>query len=152
MGLFLCRVLVGTLFLLFCSPAAGLAALFDWGTQGSYVHQFSHLLFLAAMLFFLREMYRGGLQTTPGFRSLIWACWLLALWNLDAVIGHAVDWSIRNPLILGQGLSRRLVMEDARFWVYYLHRFIHFLLLPPAFYLFYRGLKTLGREFQAEKP
>jgi hypothetical protein len=148
---FFCQVLVGTVIVLLCSPASALAALFDWGTEGSYVHQFAHLLFFGAMLFFIREMYRAGLQATHGFRCLIWACWLLALWNLDALIGHAIDWSLRNPLILGEGLTRRIVMENAPTWFYYFHRLNHFLLLPPAFYLFYRGLKTLAREFQTKQ-
>ena len=147
----LCRVFVGTVFVLLSSPASSLAALFEWGTEGSYVHQVAHLLFFGAMVFFIREMHRGGLQANPGFRCLIWACWLLALWNLDALIGHTVDWSLRNPLILGEGLSRRLLMENARTWVFYFHRLNHFLLLPPAFYLLYRGLKTLAQEFQTRR-
>lgn len=134
------------------SPASSLAALLEWETQGSYVHQFAHLLFLAAMLFFIREMYQAGLQTARGFRCLIWACWLLALWNLDAVIGHTIDWSLRNPLILGKGLSRRLVMENVSIWIFYIHRLNHFLLLPPAVYLLYRGLRIMAREFQARQP
>jgi hypothetical protein len=146
---FLRQVMLGTVFVLLCSPASALAAILEWETQGSYVHQIAHLLFFGAMLFFIREMYRGGLQAARGFRCLIWACWLLALWNLDALVGHTIDWSLRNPLILGEGLSRRLFMENARTWLYYLHRLNHFLLLPPAFYLFYRGLRTLARESQA---
>lgn len=149
---FCCQVFGGTAILLVCSPASALAAFFDWGTEGSYIHQFAHLLFFGAMLFFIREMYRGGLHTTRGFRCLIWSCWLLALWNLDALIGHPVDWSLRNPIILGKGLSRRLVMEDLSTWVYYLHRLNHFLLLPPAFYLLYRGLQILARESQTRQP
>ncbi len=148
---FFSRVLVGTATLLLCTPATSLAVLFEWETQGSYVHQFAHLMFLGAMLFFIREMYQGGLQTARGFRCLLWTCWLLALWNLDAVIGHTIDWSLRNPLILGEGLSRRLVMENVRTWVFYIHRLNHFLLLPPAFYLLYRGLRIMAQEFQAKR-
>lgn len=146
------QVLSGTLIILLCSPASSLAALLEWGTEGSYVHQMAHLLFSGAMLFFIREMYRGGLQAARGFRCLIWACWLLALWNLDALIGHAADWSLHNPLILGEGLSRWLVMENAHTWLFYITKLNHFLLLPPAFYLLYRGLKTLAREFQSGRP
>lgn len=152
MKVFSSRVLLGTIFVLLCAPASGSAALFEWATEGSYVHQFTHLMFLIAMLSFIREMYRGGLQETLGFRYLIWACWLLVLWNLDALIGHTIDWSLRNPLILGEGLSRRLVMEDTRTWAYYFHRLNHFLLLPPAFFLFYLGLKRLARESQTKRP
>jgi hypothetical protein len=146
---FLRRAFVGTAFVLFSSPASSLAALLEWGAEGSYVHQMAHLLFLGAMLFFIREMYQGGLGGVQGFRFLIWACWLLALWNLDAVLGHVIDWSLHNPLILGEGLSRRLVMENTHTWLFYLTKLNHFLLLPPAFYLLYRGLKILAQEAQS---
>lgn len=149
---FYCQVFLGSMLLLLCSPASARAALFEWGTEGSYVHQIAHLLFFGAMLFFIKEMHRGELQAAPGFRCLIWACWLIAIWNLDAIIGHTIDWSLRNPLILGEGLSRRLVMENTRTWLFYFHRLNHFLLLPPAFYLFYRGLQRLSREFQSRRP
>ncbi|MEW6387892.1 MAG: hypothetical protein AB1491_10300 [Thermodesulfobacteriota bacterium] len=144
-------VLAGVITLLLFSPKLGLASWFDWETEGSYVHQISHLLFLGAMLFFIYEMRRGGLQKSRGFRYLIWTCWLLALWNLDAVVGHAVDWSLRNPLILGKGLSQRLYMENLQTWVYYLTKLDHFIFLVPAFYLFYRGLRAFAQEPRPER-
>ncbi|MDI6852673.1 MAG: hypothetical protein QME75_03570 [Deltaproteobacteria bacterium] len=148
MGRFNRLVFGGTLIFVFFLPASAQAAfsLFEWATEGSYVHQIAHLLFLGAILFFIKEMYRGELHETGGFRSLIWACWLLAVWNLDAVIGHSIDWALSNPIIMGEGMSRRLVMENTRTWLFYIHRLNHFLLLPPAFYLFYRGLLALSRE------
>jgi hypothetical protein len=147
-----CRVLLGAALILLCSPEAGLAALFEWGTEGSYVHQTAHLLFLGAMLFFIRQMYKSGFQEHRGFRRLIWACWLLALWNLDAIIGHTIDWSLHHHVFVGEGLSRRLLMENVRTWLFYFTQLNHFLLLPPAFYLFYRGLRLLEKEYQAKRP
>ncbi|MCL6621093.1 MAG: hypothetical protein K6T55_03235 [Syntrophobacterales bacterium] len=117
---------------------------FQWGTQGSYVHQFSHLLFTLAMLFFLREIYWGEYRVQPGFNYLWWACWILVFWNVDAIIGHAVEWSLHNPVILGEGLSRRLLMEDLHTWMFYFFKINHFLWLIPAFYLVYRGMKTFA--------
>jgi len=122
---------------------------FQWGTQGSYVHQTAHLLFAGAMLFFIYEMVKEGLRKYRGFRCLIWACAVLAYWNADAFVGHAVEWSMTNPVIMGQGLSRRLLMENFTSWVYYITQFMHWLFLIPAFYLFYRGLKALAQESQA---
>lgn len=139
-------VCFGVLVTLLFFPRHSFASWFQWGTGGSYVHQMAHLLFLGAMLFFIYEMRREGLQKYRGFRYLTWACWLLALWNLDAVVGHATEWSLTNPVILGHGLSRRLLMEDFQTWVYYVTKFDHFALLIPAFYLFYRGLKVFARE------
>jgi hypothetical protein len=46
---------------------------------------------------------------------------------------------------MGHGLHRRLLMENWHTWGFYITKINHFLLLPPAFYLFYRSLKRLSR-------
>lgn len=136
--------------LLLSSPRYALAqGWFQWGTEGSYVHQTAHLLFAAAMIFFIYEMHHEGLQKFRGFRILMWACGVLALWNLDAVVGHTLEWGLVNPVIIGHGLAKRLLMEDLEIWFYYFTQIDHFLFLIPAFYLFYRGLKVLAREVES---
>lgn len=132
--------------LLVGSPATSLAWGVMWPTEGSYVHQTAHLLFAGAMLFFIYEISHAHLQKFRGFRYLLWACGFLAVWNLDAVIGHWADWTLSNPVIMGYGFGRRLLMYDFQTWVVYLTKIDHFVLLVPAFYLFYLGLKTLARE------
>jgi hypothetical protein len=133
------------------APKPCLAFYKHWGTQGSYVHQLAHLLFAVAMFFLIFEIFRGELRGLPGFRSLVWACVLLAWWNLDAIVGHTLDWSLRNPVILGQGSDRKLLMEDWHTWAFYVTKVTHFLLLLPAFYFFYRSLKQFSRS-EAEYP
>lgn len=133
------------------SPDPVLALSLEWPTEGSYVHQIAHLLFGAAMLFFIHEIFKAGLQKLRGFRSLIWACILLALWNFDAFVGHWAEWTLSNPTIMGEGFSRRIVMEDFHTWLFYITKIDHFLFLVPAFYLFYRGLKTLARKPRPEE-
>jgi len=147
----LSQVLSGVFLLLLFSPRYAQArGWYEWGTEGSYVHQMAHLLFFGAMLFFIHQMLQEKLQRQRGFRLLLWACGLLAFWNLDAVVGHALEWGLSNPVILGHGLSQRLLMENAEIWAYYITKIDHFALLIPAFYLYYRGLKTLARESQSE--
>ncbi len=151
----LLKVLFGVTVGLVVAPGHALAAgvgWFQWGTEGSYVHQMAHLLFFGSMLFFIYEMRRGGLQKEPGFRYLIWACGIFAVWNLDAVFGHALAWSLLNPVILGSGLNRWLLMEDLHTWLYYLTKLTHFILLVPAVYLFYRGLKVLALASKPGEP
>lgn len=142
----LAQVLYGFVALMLLAPRQALALYAPWETQGSYVHLMAHLLFFGAMLFFIYEIKRGELRGIPGFRCLIWSCWLLAWWNLDAVVGHTLDWTLLAPVVLGKGLERRLLMENWHTWGYYLTQFTHFLLPIPAFYLFYRGLKTLTQD------
>jgi hypothetical protein len=114
------------------------------------VHQLAHLLFAGAMVFFIFALRQEKLQEYRGFRYLIWGCGILALWNLDAVVGHSLEWGLINPVIMGHGLSERLLMEDSQTWFYYITKIDHFALLIPAFYLYYRGLKVLAKESQSE--
>jgi hypothetical protein len=143
----------GALVLLSPGPAlAQWAGWFQFGTQGSYVHQAAHLLFGVAMLFFIVEIYQAGLEQFRGFRLLIWAWAVLAFWNLDAFVGHFAAWTLTNPVLLGEGLSRKILMYDFHTWLFYVTKIDHFFFLVPAFYLFYRGLKVLTRESQGERP
>lgn len=147
----LAQILSGVFVLLFFSPRYALAqGWFEWGTQGSYVHQLAHLLFFAAMVFFIFAMRQEKLQQYRGFHYLSWGCAILALWNLDAVVGHSLEWGLVNPVIMGHSLSQRLLMEDTKTWFYYLTQIDHFALLIPAFYLYYRGLTVLAQESQSE--
>ncbi len=147
----LAQVLCGLVALVLFTPKPSLAFFTFWETQGSYVHQMAHLLFAVAMIFLVIEINRGELRGQPGFRSLVWACLLLAWWNLDAIVGHALDWSLRNPIILWRGLDRQLLMEDWFTWAFYLTKVTHFLLLLPAFYFFYRSLKMFSQS-EAKSP
>lgn len=132
--------------LVLLSPRVGLAQWVTWyqfGTEGSYVHETAHLLFLLSMLFFIHEIFHANLQKFRGFRLLVWAWAVLAFWNLDAFIGHWADWTLENPIILGQGWHRRLLMYDFQTWLVYITKIDHFILLVPAFLLFYLGLRAL---------
>jgi hypothetical protein len=120
--------------LVFLSPRPGLAQWFSWyefGTEGSYVH--------------------SGLQRFRGFRLLAWAWGLLALWNLDALVGHWAEWTLYNPVISGEGFGRRILMYNVKTWLFYIGKIDHFVLLVPAFYLFYRGLKVLEHQTGADR-
>jgi hypothetical protein len=145
----LSQVLCALAAVVFFAPKSALAIEFLWETQGSYVHQMAHLLFAVAMVFLIYEIYRGELRGLPGFRSLIWACVLLVWWNLDSIVGHAIDWSLSNPVILGRGLNRRLLMENTQAWAYYITKITHFVIIIPAFYFFYRSLKRFSQEEEA---
>jgi hypothetical protein len=137
---------VAALLLVLLAAGPSQAISFLWETEGSYVHQMSHLLFLLATLFLLKEIHSGGLRGRPAFRSLVWACIFFIWWNLDAVIGHTLDWSFALPIIWGTGLDRWLIMDSWLAWAYYFTRITHFLLPLPAFYLVYRALQAFLRE------
>lgn len=148
----LTQVLLGLVILVLSNPRPALAFELLWETQGSYVHQMAHFIFAVAMVFLIYEIKRSEIRGMPGFRSLVWACVLLAWWNFDAIIGHALDWSLTAPVILGRGLDRHLLMENWHIWAYYLTKVTHFLLLLPALYFFYRSLKRFSREPETKLP
>jgi peptidoglycan biosynthesis protein MviN/MurJ (putative lipid II flippase) len=139
--------------LLFLAPSQGLAQWVSWykfGTEGSYVHETAHLLFFCAMLFFIHEIFQAHLQKFRGFRCLVWAWVLLAIWNVDAFIGHWADWTLYNPVILGEGWDRRILMDSFQTWLVYITKIDHSILLIPAFLLFYLGLRALVHKPGAE--
>jgi hypothetical protein len=135
-------------------PSHALAQWVTWysfATQGSYVHQIAHLLFGLSMLFFIQEIFHAKLQKFRGFRLLVWAWALLALWNFDAFVGHFADWTLENPVIMGQGWGRQLLMDSFHPWLVYVTKIDHFVLLVPAFLMFYLGLRALARKPGAMK-
>ncbi len=149
------QVFAATVTLILLAPRPSLAQWPSWyafGTEGSYVHELAHLLFAAAMIFFIREIFHTGLQRFRGFRLLAWAWGLLAWWNLDAIVGHWAEWTLQNPVITGKGIGRQILMYDLKTWIFYIGKVDHFVLLVPAFYLLYRGLKVLDEQGRAEGP
>jgi len=110
--------------------------------EGLYVHQMGHVLFAGAMIFFLLQMKGKVMPGLPGFRLIRLVCVLLALWNLDAFVGHSAEVYLSPECFVGPAgdFSRRLLMTGLPAWVYYLTKMDH-LILVPAFYLLYRGLK-----------
>ncbi len=143
----------GVFVLVLFMPGQALAQWATWykfGTQGSYVHQIAHLLFGFSMLFFIHEIFHARLQKFRGFRLLVWAWALLAWWNFDSFVGHWADWTLENPVILGQGWGRELLMDSFQTWLVYITKIDHFVLLVPAFFMFYLGLRALARKPGAE--
>ena len=143
------QICPAVLVLVLLSPRSVLAQWVTWyqfGTQGSYVHEIAHLLLSLSMLSFIYEIFHAKLEKFRGFRLLVWAWAILVFWNLDAFIGHWADWTLKNPVILGQDWGRRLAMYDFQTWLVYITKIDHSVLLVPAFYLFYRGLKALVQE------
>jgi hypothetical protein len=131
--------------LLLLSPPSSLAAGIQWPTASPYVNEIAHLLFLGAMIFFIYEIRSAGLEKFRSFRYLLWAWALLALWNLDAFVDHWAAWSITGRPVLGEGWSSRLQMDGFHTWTVFITQLANFILLVPAFYLFYRGIKALAQ-------
>jgi hypothetical protein len=111
--------------------------------EGLYVHQMAHILFAGAMMFLLYYLRKERL---PGLRWFTWSGILFILWNLNAMVGHAVEVYLEAQDFLGESahLSRRLIMSGPVAWTYYLAKLDH-LILVAAFIFLYFGLQALAR-------
>jgi hypothetical protein len=120
--------------------------------EGFYLHQTAHLVFIGALIFFIYKLAQE-VREHRSFRLLAWACGLLVLWNLYCLVGHLSALPISNLDFIGiEGiLHQRLVMSGSSHWIYYVTSFDNVILLPAA-YLFYRGLKALIKEPETGKP
>jgi hypothetical protein len=121
-----------------------------WPQAGPYVNEIAHLLFLGAMIFFIYEIRSADLKQFLGFRYLFWAWVLLALWNLDAFLGRLAAWSLTGPLLSGEGLPPQLKTADVPSWIVLITQIMNVILLVPAFYLLYRGIRALANFPRAE--
>jgi hypothetical protein len=141
----------GVVSLLLLDPRPCLAIPIHGNPHGFFIHQAAHLLMTAAMIFFIYTLKREGLLQQRGFRILAWAGAILGLWSFEHYWGHFSEIWLVNPLILGQGFSQRLVMENFNAWVYYFSHLDNWL-LAIFFYVLYRALKTLAQEPPGARP
>ncbi len=135
----------GVVALLLLNPRPSLAIPIHGNPQGFFIHQAAHLLVAGAMFFFLYTLKREGLLQFRGFRLLGWASGIFGIWNLEHYVGHWSEIFLLNPVILGQGLSKRLLMDDFNTWVYYFTQ-LDYWILAISFYFLYRGLKALAQD------
>jgi hypothetical protein len=147
------RILAGITAVLLFDPCPTLALQTHGPPEGLYVHQLAHVLFAAALLFLIWQVKYEGLTGLPGFRQFRWACGLFVLWNVVAFLGHWSDQLILPQAFQGQpgDFSRRLIMSRFSDWIYYVAKLDH-LVLVPAFFLLWRGLKALLSKTPEEAP
>jgi hypothetical protein len=140
-------IMSGVAALLLLNPRPSLAIPIHGNPQGFFVHQAAHLLITWAMVFFIYTLKREGLLQFRGFRLLAWASGIFGFWSLEHFLGHFSEIYLTNPVIMGRGLSERLLMESFNTWVYYFTHLDNWILVI-SFYLLYRGLKVLSQEAQ----
>jgi hypothetical protein len=120
--------------------------------EGLYAHQLGHLAFLAAMIYVCWQIRRQRLLSRPGFQHLFWAALLFAAWNLLTFAGHFAEQALLSGAVNKQAgyLRQYLHITDLTGLVYYLASLDH-LLLVPALWLLYRGLRIFLAEQRAKE-
>jgi hypothetical protein len=116
--------------------------------EGLFIRQFSYLFFLVAMFFFYFELNQEKLRKYRGLRFLSWASLLFALWNLNCFVGQFLALNLDVSLVPGSAgsLTQQVPVANILNWFYYITKLDN-LILVPAFYLFYLGLKIFSQEF-----
>jgi hypothetical protein len=147
------QIWLGVIAFIICDPRPTLALQTHGPPEGLYVHQLAHVLFAAALLFLIWQVKYEGLTGLPGFRQLRWACGLFVLWNVIAFLGHWSEELLLSQDFHGQpgNLSQRLIMSRFSVWIYYVAKLDH-LVLVPAFFLLWSGLKALLSKTPEERP
>jgi hypothetical protein len=147
--LYVIGFLLGSLF--WASPA--LAFISHWDPKEAFfIRQFSYLFWALAMLFFFYELKQVKLQQHRGFRLLAGASVFFALWNFDCFIGQFIALYLDTAVTSGgtKSFPSDLKMAEVSHWVYYFIKMDH-LLLVPAFFLFYRGIKAFVQDPEVGK-
>jgi peptidoglycan biosynthesis protein MviN/MurJ (putative lipid II flippase) len=132
-------------------PSPALAIVPHWDPREAFlIRQFSYLFFMFAIIIFLYELKQGQLHYRRGFRLLVWASVLFALWSVDCFLGQLFALYSGAQVIAGTAgsWSARLEMANLGNWLSYFTKLDH-LLLVPAFMFLYLGLRALRREQEA---
>ncbi len=112
--------------------------------EGIYVHQMAHVFFFFSLLYLYRD-FRRSTSIGRGWNYLMWFCLFLMAWNIVAFTGHAVA-AYLAPEYIAQAASyfhsRLIGPLNGIKAVFYITRFDH-LLLVPAFFFLYMGLRNL---------
>jgi hypothetical protein len=115
--------------------------------EAFFIRQFSYLFWALAMLFFIFALRQENLRKHPGFRWLVWSAIFFALWNVDCFIGQliALNVSPQGAPAFTTGNDQNLTATGTWLWFFYITKLDH-LLLVPAFFCFYQGIRAFARD------
>ncbi len=133
-------------------PTPALAYISHWDPLESFfIRQFAYLAFALAMLFFAYELKLENLHEHPGFRKLIWASVFFALWNLNCFVGQLLSLGIDSHMVGMSGGRGELELSGWGARIYYVTKLDH-LLLVPAFFFLYMGIRAFRRRPEVNSP
>lgn len=139
--------IAGLIFLLWLGlPNAAMATQGHGGIEGVYAHQIAHLFFVISMGVLIYWLRDRQLVKTSGWRFIQYSALFFILWNLDAMLVHALDDQFGLVTVKQVG-PWRIHIQD-RFdsagmqLLYYIAKLDH-LLAVPALLCLYLGLKRL---------
>ncbi len=138
----------------FCSglvvPGSAWALQAHGSPEGLYVHQMAHVFFFFALGYLYWDVRRSSFSG-KGWRYLLRFCLCMIGWNVIAFVGHAIAGHVDVRMVSGAGGYLRGIIEGAdalKTFLFYFAKFDH-ILVVPALYFLYKGMRTLY--FSVEK-
>ena len=128
-------------------PGAAEAVQIHGPPEGLYVHIMGHLIFIAAIIFFLFLLRRNPPTPYKPWRYLRLSLIFFLLWNIDTLIAHYLslripEAALHTPLeIVEHTLLPPFTLDKI---LYYIMRNDHLLCVPAMFFLVL-GLKAFAR-------
>ena len=116
--------------------------------EGYYVHQYAHVVFIAAMVFMMIVLKTAAADRHTGWWSIRWASVFFLLWNLDALFSHMASYRMEPAGEYIKGSVLVLKDFNAKFFCY--SSLIEYFFLVPAFVLLAVGVNQLLRHLEKE--
>ena len=130
-------------------PPTALATQGHGGIEGVYAHQLAHLFFVISMGVLIYWLRIRKLVRLSGWRLIQYSALFFIIWNLNAMLVHALDDQFRIIQVQRIGAWSLLLSDPFEHnglkVIYYLAKLDH-LLCVPAMGLLYLGLKRLLSE------
>ena len=144
--------LIPTLALLLILPENSWALQPHGAPEGLYVHQMSHILFMAALTYLYLHIRRTTALISRGWSYLRIFCLLFILWNLIAFIGHTMALYLTPADFINRGTWHAQIAPPINLtkMVFFLSKMDHFLFVPALFFLFL-SLRTFYKEAQKDQ-
>jgi hypothetical protein len=120
--------------------------------EGLYSHQIGHLFFMLSLVVFAFWLQKTNLVKERGWRLIQISCFLLMLWNIDAIAGHELElWLSENRLV--GVVSTKVGLGNPNLWLPYIYFFLKLdhLLSVPALILLFLGLRKLSANLSKER-
>ena len=146
---FVCLLTVG--FVLF-QPSLSWALQTHDAPEGLFVHQMSHILFMASLLYLAWDIRRNKF-TGRGWKYLQLFCLFMSIWNILAFTGHAVthhliksDFFTESTYFFTKIYGPFSVTKIS----FYITKLDHLVSVPALVFLFL-GLRTLYHSIESQE-
>ena len=136
-------IFVSMILALLLEPESCYALQSHGATEGLYVHQMAHILFMGALAYLYWHTRITPDLVSKGWRYLRLFCLFFIGWNLVALLGHWVSLSLQPSDFIEHNNWHGQLLRPLSFLkiLYYLAGMDHFLSVPALFFL-YLSLRT----------